>query len=430
MKLLKVFEFIFSAAVTLIVLNLFLERPTQMAYDWLHWQMPFWNESELLDLQSLWIENLPPLPPDITNQYSTDKLAADLGHKIFFDPRFSIYGRVSCSTCHEPERIFTDGRKLAFGANIHTLNTPTILGSAYSPWLFHDGRADSQWAQVLQTMENDVEHGGSRGQYAHVLADFYREEYEAIFGPLPDLSDLERFPLRAGPVIEETAVEGWASMSIDDQKTVTQIYVNLAKALAAYQRQMVPGESRFDQYVRALIDGSRKSRLASLTQDEVAGARLFIGKGECILCHSGPLLTNHSFHNIGTPDIRPDQGRISGVAKLLQSEFNCRGPYSDVDRVEDCVELRFVRLMGHEIEGAVRTPTLRSLQKTAPYFHAGQFATLAEVLEFYNDAPQPSEGHSELRPLRLTPRELYQLEVFLVSLDSPINVTGDLLLPP
>jgi cytochrome c peroxidase len=422
MRILKVLEIFTGAAIAMVILNAMVSQPLQQIQDWLKWRNASWSDSEVAALQSLWIGSLPPLPPDPTNQFSTNERAADLGQKIFFDPRFSRGGRVSCSTCHIVEQMFTDGRALAFGSNIHTRNTPTIIGSAYSPWMFHDGRADSQWAQVLATMENDVEHGGSRGQYALVLYEFYREEYEALFGPMPDLSDPERFPPRAGPVLEEKALHGWQQMTPEDRIIVTEIYVNLSKAVAAYQRLMVPGPSRFDQYVQALLEGNDSARRAALSADEVAGARIFIGQGQCILCHNGPLFTNNTFHNTGTPGVSPGEGRAAAILPLLSSEFNCQGPYSDVADPERCVELRFLKTDGHELLGAFRTPTLRNIQQTAPYFHAGQMETLREVLEFYNQPTPAVEGHNELRPLNLTERELQQLEAFLTTLNGAIDV--------
>jgi cytochrome c peroxidase len=262
-----------------------------------------------------------------------------------------------------------------------------------------------------------------------LLAEFYGAEYEAVFGPLPDLSDPRHFPPHAGPVSDRRARQAWETMRPADQRTLTQIYVNLAKAVAAYQRQIIPGPSRFDLYLQALQEGEPAARRAALTPDEVAGARIFIGQGECILCHNGPLLTNFSFHNIASPGITLQQGRISAIEKLQRSEFTCLGPYSDAAGPADCAELRFMRTSGHEIEGALRTPTLRNLAHTAPYFHNGEFESLAQMLEFYNDPPPPPTGHSELRLLNLTPRQLQQLEAFLLALDSPLQVDPRLVQP-
>jgi cytochrome c peroxidase len=108
-----------------------------------------WTAEEVEILRSLWIGSLPPLPPDPSNQYADDPHAAALGQALFFDPRLSSNGQVSCSSCHIPEMMFTDGRTLAVGIGVNNRKTMTIVGTAYSPWQFWDGRADSQWAQAL-----------------------------------------------------------------------------------------------------------------------------------------------------------------------------------------------------------------------------------------------------------------------------------------
>ena len=156
-----------------------------------------WSDDELATLKNLWIGSLPPVPADPSNQYADNVDAAVFGQKLFFDTRFSSNGQVACATCHLPDQLFQDGTPLANGVGTTTRRTMTILGTAYSPWLFWDGRKDSQWAQALGPMENPVEHGGNRTLYAHLIAEFYADEYTALFGPLPDLSTL---PRNAGPV--------------------------------------------------------------------------------------------------------------------------------------------------------------------------------------------------------------------------------------
>ena len=163
-------------------------------------QPPTFTPDELELLRALWIGSLPPLPDDPSNRYADDLAAASLGESIFFDAQFSANGDVSCSSCHQPELAFTDGLPRGRGIGETPRSTMSVLGAAYAPFLFWDGRKDSLWAQALGPLENALEHGGNRGMYAHVIADHYRAEYEAIFGPLPDLSDTERFPPSAGPV--------------------------------------------------------------------------------------------------------------------------------------------------------------------------------------------------------------------------------------
>ena len=102
--------------------------------------------------------------------------------RIFFDTRFSINGEVSCGTCHKPELMFTDGLARSEGVGTTVRGTQTIIGTAYNPWFFWDGRADSLWGQALAPMESLVEHGGTRTQYVHVVDEdpIYRAEYESL----------------------------------------------------------------------------------------------------------------------------------------------------------------------------------------------------------------------------------------------------------
>lgn len=288
-----------------------------------------WNKDELTSLRSLWIGSLPPLPADPSNKYADDPDAAILGQKLFFDTRFSSNGKVACATCHLPDRLFQDGTALAHGVGTTNRRTMTIIGTAYSPWFFWDGRKDSQWAQALGPMESAVEHGGNRTLYAHLLAENYAEEYTALFGSLPDLSNL---PRNAGPVADPEAAANWKAMSQADQEAVTRIYVNMGKSIAAYERHLLPGASRFDNYVEAVLNDDYQTAMTVLTNDEIAGLKLFIGEAHCINCHNGPLFTNNDFHNTGIPlakGLPEDTGRAKGVQQVLNDEFNCLSIYSD-----------------------------------------------------------------------------------------------------
>ena len=391
-----------------------------------------WSEAEVVTLRSLWIGSLPLLPEDPSNAYADDPQAAAFGYALFFDTRFSSNDEVACATCHIPDKMFNDGLPLAQGVGTTTRRTMTIVGTAYIPWLFWDGRKDSQWSQTLGPLENPVEHGGTRTQYAHLIDQYYRGEYEAIFGTLPDFSDRSRFPDAAGPVEDKVARAAWDAMTPEDREAVTQVYVNMGKAIAAYERLIMPGPSRFDAYVEALLNEDQDGMNAALTDDEVAGLKLFIGRAQCINCHNGPLFTNNEFHNTGVPTAKGlsvDDGRATGVTQVLTDEFNCLSQWSDADP-DDCDELRFVTSTGEQLEGAFRPPTLRNVAESAPYMHAGQYATLDQVLLHYRHPPLSPMGHSELEPLGLTANELTQLEAFLYSLSGPLNISPEFLAPP
>ncbi|MBK9210020.1 MAG: cytochrome-c peroxidase [Anaerolineales bacterium] len=156
---------------------------------WAQSRQTSWSEAEVVTLKSLWIGSLPALPPDPSNLYADNSRAAEFGQKLFFDTRLSSNSEVACATCHKPELMFSDGLPLAQGVGTTSRKTMTIIGTAYSPWMFWDGRKDSQWAQALGPLESAVEHGGTRAQYAHLIDEVYRAEYESIFGSLPDFSD-------------------------------------------------------------------------------------------------------------------------------------------------------------------------------------------------------------------------------------------------
>lgn len=387
---------------------------------------PLWSEAEIETLKSLWIENLPAPPADPSNAVADDARAAEMGLKIFFDTRFSANGAVSCATCHQPDLAFTDGRATSQGIGATQRNAPTVVGTAHSPWMFWDGRKDSQWAQALGPLEDQNEHGGSRTFYAHLIDAHYRDAYEALFGPLPDLSDMERFPRQAGPVADPEARAAWEAMAPADREEIDRVFANLGKAIAAYERTLRYGPSRFDAYVEALVDGDRAGMEAALSEVEVAGLKLFIGEGNCLQCHSGPLLSNHDFHSTGTPPADParlDPGRAQGVRQVLDDPFNCLGPYSDAEP-QQCAELRFAKAEGSELVGAFKTPTLRNVERTAPYMHAGQLETLAQVMAHYNEAPEGPYRHTDLVPLNLTQEELDQLVAYLKTLNSPIVQRG------
>ena len=384
---------------------------------------PAWTEVELVTLRTLWIGSLPPLEPDPSNQYGDNLAAAEFGKKLFFDTRFSSNGEVACATCHVPEKGFQDGLPLAQGVGTTNRRAMPIAGTAYSPWMFWDGRKDSHWAQALGPLESAVEHGGNRTFYAHLIDEHFRAEYEAIFGELPDLSNQSRFPEAAGPVEDESARAAWEAMSPADQETITQIYVNMGKAIAAYERQIMPTASRFDIYVQAALENDKKTMNSTLTTEELEGLRLFIGPANCTRCHNGPLFTDNSFHNTGVPAVESlpeDTGREQGAQNVLVDEFNCLSQYSDAEP-DQCDELNFMVSEGHELTRAFKAPSLRNVTSRAPYMHAGQFTTLEAVLDHYNTAPAAPTGHSELEQLNFSETQMNAIIAFLYTLNSEIT---------
>ena len=391
-----------------------------------------WSADEVKILQSLSIRSLPPLPINTSNAVADNPKAAEFGRQLFFDERFSHNAKISCATCHKPDLHFTDGLKTAAGAQAGIRNTPTLVGVAYSPWQFWDGRKDSIWSQALAPLENALEHAATRTQFAHIIFDDknYRTQYEQLFGQMPNLSDKNRFPKAAGPVINEDANNAWLAMATEDQDAVNRVFVNIAKSVAAYQRLLLPDASRFDDYIEGIVTEDTE-KLKLLNRNEIAGLQLFIGKAQCMNCHNGPLFTNNEFHNTGILSAArqlPSMGRVSGVRAALADPFNCLGEYSDAES-EQCADLHFAKL-GDELIGAHKVPTLRNVAATAPYMHAGQLDTLEAVISHYNQAPLSMIGHNEIKPLKLNSKEKKQLIQFLHTLSGPLVTDSKWLISP
>ena len=389
-----------------------------------------WTPSELALLGSLSIRTREPLGDDPSNRYAADPRAASLGRELFFETRLSGNGKVSCATCHVAAQEFQDAKPLADGVGRTARRTMPIAGTAHSPWLFWDGRADSQWAQALGPLESAVEHGGSRTQYAHIVRERYRAEYEGVFGALPELAGL---PRHAGPVSDTTWRAAWHRIPAPRRDEISRVYANIGKAIAAYERRIEPGVSRVDRYVDAEVSGDRHAPESSLTSDEEAGLRLFVGRAGCVTCHNGPLFTDDHFHNTGVPlpsvTLPPDSGRTVGARQVVAGEFNCTSPFSDATPA-DCEELRFAVTDGPELVRAYKTPSLRNVAGRAPYMHAGQFASLQEVVAHYAAAPSAPFGRSELQPVHLSPNEQRQLIAFLRALTAPLAAPEDYLDAP
>jgi cytochrome c peroxidase len=379
-----------------------------------------WTAAQLNELRSLSLSTLESVPPDPTNRVADDPRAVQLGERLFFDTRLSADGKVACGTCHQPDRDFQDGIALGRGVGITDKRTMPVAATSRSPFLFWDGRKDSLWAQALGPLESVAEHGGTRAQYAHVIAAEYRTDYENLFGPLPDLSGV---PASAGPSGNRTEASAWRALGDEQRDAVTGVFVNVGKAIAAYERRIEFGAARFDEYVDAITN--RRPSDGILSNDEIAGLKLFIGKANCTQCHNGPLFTNNEFHNTGVPrraGLPIDEGRLAGAASVLKDEFNCRSRWSDTRT--GCTELDYLVTNDHALLGAYKVPSLRNVAGRAPYMNAGQFATLSQVLDHYNRAPAAPIGHTELRPLRLSAAQLRQLEAFLRALTGPIVVNG------
>lgn len=374
---------------------------------------------------------VPPAPDDPTNAWEQDPRAARLGQALFFDPGFSSNGAVSCATCHQPARAFTDGRKLPSGQGIGTRHTPGLINVAHQRWFFWDGRADTLWSQALHPIENAAEFGSSRIDYVRRIHsdDAYRAAYEDLFGELPPMQNLAQFPEDS-----REGTDSWKAMNETDRVAVNLAMTNLAKAVAAYETRLRGGRSPFDLFVDGLRE-SDPARMAALTPPAQRGLKLFVGKAGCRQCHSGPLFSDFEFHNIGLPsgdgEMPRDPGRFDGIHHVQGSELSAHGPYSD-DPTGDRARRTSSTKRGQEHWGAFKTPTLRNLARTSPYMHEGQFDSLREVLDYYNTLEgmviQDHHQESVLKPLELEEADLADLLAFLRSLESPLP--GQSLLQP
>ena len=357
------------------------------------------------------IQRLSPLsatpPPNPTNRVADNPDAARLGQMFFFDERLSKDGTVACATCHSPFHGFADVEATSLGAGRGTRNAPTLLNVAYNKWQFWDGRADTLWSQALFALEGEKEQAGTRLQYAHLIKRLYQKDYEAVFGPLPDLADTNRFPLDGKPGDGQ-----FDNMSEKDKIAVNTVFANIGKAIEAYERLLISRNAPFDQYVAG--------DLHVIGIEAKRGLKIFIGKGACILCHDNPNFTDSDFHNIGVPQGRlpEDTGRYDGIKQLLENPFNGGGIYSDNTDVSQRI-LDFLEPT-QQHKGQFKTPTLRNVALTAPYFHTGDFPTLVSILEF-NGAEVPTTEFAGMRegtlePINLNEQEINDLVEFLLTL--------------
>jgi len=374
-------------------------------------------------IQSLRNQREPIVDP--SNAYSGRQDAAALGRQLFYDPKLSPSGQFACSTCHKPELHFTDGLPLGVAAGTTGRHVPGIEGSQQGPWFFWDGRVDSLWAQAMGPIESPDEMASDRVFVARYVTEAYGASWAALFGEIPPAP--EGLPLRGFPGGEGELGAAWEAMSPEQQAWVNARFVETVKAIAAFEATLVPGDASFDAYVDARVAGDATGG-GHLTDAQVRGLSLFVGRANCVSCHLGPYFTDQAFHNLGLEEPRAfDMGRTAGANLVLKSPVNCRSEASDAPM---CEELRFLNPSFDDFQGAFKTPTLRNVAETAPYMHNGLFASLDEVLDFYNTLPtEPIMGHRELtlQPLGLDPEARADLMAFLASLTGPVAEEG---LPP
>jgi cytochrome c peroxidase len=336
---------------------------------------------------------LPAVPVPQDNPQDPAKIA--LGDKLFHDERFSSDGKVSCATCHERERAFTDHRRVSKGHDglLGTRNAPTVINSAYMETLFWDGREPDLEGQSKQPAVNPVE-GGLADTAA--IVEMIRDDPEYV----------KTFKQVFGVQAEDITIDHYAD------------------AIASFERTIVAGDSPFDRYQY----GGDKS---AMSEAAVRGLKVFTGQGRCVSCHvieqTQALFTDNRFHNIGV-GFKNIQGREAEIAEQFLKAKNAG---ADVDKTvlsnPDASELgRFAVNEDINKIGAFKTATLRNIELTAPYMHDGSQKTLEDMVDFYNnggrlkeDDPLSPFQSGGIRPLNLSDQQKADLVEFLKALTSP-----------
>jgi cytochrome c peroxidase len=327
------------------------------------------------------------LPPIPATDAPANQKVIELGKKLFSDPKLSADGKISCSSCHLPRLAFSDGRAVARGKDgrIETRNTPSLFNAAYLDSLFWDGRRTSLESQALAPLTNSVEHAfRTEGELVGVLRGnpAYLKDFKGAFG------------------VDAAHLDGSL----------------VARALGAYERTLLAGNSDFDRYLYGHDE-------AALTPAAVRGLALFRGRAGCSSCHtigrSYSLLTDGQYHvsPMGLPE------EVSKHLGELTQRIVATAKAGDRRKVEQLIATdpsvaalgRFVVTLDPRDIGTFRTPSLRNVALTGPYMHDGSVATLSEAV----DEELYRRGRILRYPIPLTVSERRDLVAFLGSLTSP-----------
>lgn len=370
--------------------------------NWALAENPLENRDDLLlsDDEIAKIIRHGPWPPerqsDPSNRVSGNRTAIELGELLFFDTRLSADGQIACGTCHDPALGWTDGKARAGGLERLDRNTQSLFNVASNRWFGWDGRNDSLWAHSIGPILDEREMGATPDMVAATIrsdADLSRR-YGEVFGTSPQKRD------------------------------APDLVVDVAKSMAAFQETIVTGRTSFDAFRDALARGDYQA-----AQDFPASARrgaaLFIGRGQCNLCHIGARFTNDEFDDAGVPYFtgpgQVDRGRFKGIQDLKASPYNLLGRYNDAPSEATGWATAQVA-QTHRTFGQFKVPSLRQLTQTSPYMHDGSLGTLRDVVDHYSNIDLDrihSDGALVLRPLNLTEQESRDLVAFLESLSTP-----------
>jgi cytochrome c peroxidase len=350
--------------------------------------------------------------------------------------------RVSCATCHDLGRGGVDATSMpgnvSIGAGVTDVNALPTVNVALRRTLFWNGRMTSLWGLSLVVGESDLTMNGSRLQTAHVLADSYGDELQAVFGAV--LAPGWQARVAGLPPDGKPGAAAYDSLSDSDRALATTLFVVWGKALAAFERGLRSRNSAFDRWVA----GGPRSTLISPAARR--GARLFVGKASCIDCHSGPLLTDEGFHDVAVPQAGPSVPTVAdctaGSACDCVAGKNCLpwGAYNGqlwirdvgprwqpiIDAWNDDPATRGLPpaapVLDPALQGAWRTPSLRDVALTAPYMHDGLYETLEDVVRHYDTGALGEAAIAvgtpapDIKPLGLTDDEVADLVEFLETL--------------
>lgn len=389
------------------------------------------SEAEWAVIQTM--SPLPEPPIDPTSGYDGNPAAEALGHALFFERSHSgaiitgddgengglgqpgDTGRVACADCHMPEHWYHDVRSVpnatTLGIDWTPRNTPTVVNAIYYDWLSWSGAAETMWQEAIGATLRPTFQGSTRLSVAHMIYERYRGPYEELFGALDprlDPAHPDALPPRGNP--GDPAYDG---LDEADRFVVDGVVANYGKAIAAYCRLLVSRDASFDRFVA----GDEHAISAAAKR----GLKLFIGKAGCVDCHSGSLLSDNEFYNLGVPQYgeyvpASDSGRYDAISLSRTSDFSPYGRYSNSIEASTLFEPEATDLL----RGRFRTKSLRNVAETGPYMHTGGLGSLVEVIEFYDHGGGTDgfEGEKDGRmvPLGLTENEVADLAAFLDSL--------------
>jgi cytochrome c peroxidase len=314
------------------------------------------------------------------NKMTPERVA--LGKKLYFDTRLSRDGSVSCATCHDVTRGFTDQRAVSEGINkqLGKRNAPTTLNALLLQVQFWDGRSPSLDHQARMPIINPVEMGmPDEAAALKAIRDVpeYREAFQKAYGREVNYEDVGR-------------------------------------AIAAFERTLVFVDSPF----RRFLDGDS----AAISAQARAGLELFNGKARCVACHqmnpANPLGTDNRFHNVGVSARHQNFEGLAQKALKVMSEGATEQKLDELAVGTDLSELgRFMVTHNRSEIGSFRTPQILNAGITGPYMHDGSMATLWDVMDHYNKGGEANPFlDGGIEPLALSEEEIDQVVAFLFTL--------------